>query len=105
MKIFEVIAESSTTDEIIHSIEELVVRYKARDLTKISTPMLLSKLHAMNYSIEMESLLDILRTISSVGASNDKIVTLDTAIPQSSKDPEDDTVSKLASKQMKKDIK
>ena len=40
-----------------------------------------------------------------MGSSNKKDVTLDTALPRSDAGPEDDTVSKMAKKQMQKDDK
>ena len=47
----------------------------------------------------------MLPTITSVGNSNKKDITLDTALPRSDADPEDETVSKMAKKQMSKDKK
>jgi len=105
MKIFEVIGGTLPQDDIIDAIQEFVARAKARNLAKISTPMLLGKLQSQGFSIEMETLIPILSSISSVGSANEKTVTLDIAIPPSVDDPEDDTVSKLASRQMKKDMK
>ena len=45
----------------------------------------------------------MLPTITSVGTSNKKDITLDTALPRSDAGPEDETVSKMAKKQMSKD--
>ena len=49
--------------------------------------------------------MDLLATITSVGSANKKDITLDTALPRSDADPEDDTVSKMAQKQISKDMK
>ena len=67
--------------------------------------MILSKLRAMGHSVDIESLIDMLSTITIVGSANKKDVTLDTAIPRSDAGPEDQTVSKMAQKQISKDMK
>ena len=67
--------------------------------------MVLSKLRVMGYSIDVESLIDMLGTITSVGNANKKDITLDTALPRSDAGPEDETVSKMAQKQVSKDMK
>jgi len=103
MLINEVISESQ--DEVLNSLEELITRAKANGKSKINTNMVLAKLHAMGYSIDIASLLDLLRSITSVGSANKKDITLDIAIPRSNADPDDDTVSKMASKQLTKDKK
>jgi hypothetical protein len=59
----------------------------------------------MGYSVSIQDLLDLLPTITSVGSSNKKDITLDTAVPRSNAEPEDDTVEKMAKKQMQKDDK
>jgi hypothetical protein len=48
--------------------------------------------------------MDLLATITSVGTANKKDITLDTALPRSNADPEDETVSKMAKKQISKDM-
>jgi len=103
MLINEVICENQ--DDILNALEEMITRAKARGQIKVPTNMLLAKLRAMGFSIDIKSLLDLLPTITSVGSSNKKDVTLDTALPRSDADPEDDTVSKMAKKQMQKDDK
>ena len=87
---------------VLNGIEELIVRSKARGLTKISTPTLLAKLKASGYLIDMKNLLTLLGKLDSVGSANKQEVTLDTAIPSSPNKIDDQTVSKLASKQIKK---
>tara|TARA_B100000900_G_C20293025_1_gene598959 strand:- start:288 stop:599 length:312 start_codon:yes stop_codon:yes gene_type:complete len=87
---------------VLNGIEELIVRSKARGLTKISTPTLLAKLKASGYLIDMKNLLTLLGKLDSVGSANKQEVTLDTAIPSSPNKKDDQTVSKLASKQIKK---
>ena len=67
--------------------------------------MVLAKLRAIGHSIDITSLMDLLATITSVGSANKKDITLDTALPRSDADPEDDTVSKMAQKQISKDMK
>jgi hypothetical protein len=89
---------------VLNGIEELVVRAKARGLTKISTPALLAKLTSAGYFVSMNDLISLLNQISSVGSANKKEVTLDTAIPDSPKNT-DDTVSKMAAQQIKKGMK
>ncbi len=87
------------------TLEELLTRAKANMKTKIPTNMVLAKLRAMGYSIDVTSLIDMLSTITIVGAANKKDITLDTALPRSDAGPEDQTVSKMAQKQIDKDMK
>jgi len=103
MLINEVISEDQV--DILNDLEEVITRAKANGKTKIPTNMVLAKLRAMGHSISIQSLLDMLPTITSVGTSNKKDVTLDTAIPRSDAGPEDNTVSKMAQKQIQKDDK
>ena len=101
MLINEVISEDQ--GDILNDLEELITRAKANGKFKIPTNMVLAKLRAMGHSVDIQSLLDMLPTITSVGNSNKKDITLDTALPRSNADPEDETVSKMAKKQMSKD--
>ena len=101
MLISEVLAEDQV--DILNDLEELITRAKANGKFKIPTNMVLAKLRAMGHSVDIQSLLDMLPTITSVGNSNKKDITLDTALPRSNADPEDETVSKMAKKQMSKD--
>ena len=103
MLINEVICEDQ--NEVLNALEEIITRAKANGKIKIPTNMILSKLRAMGYSIDIKSLLDLLPTITSVGSSNKKDVTLDTALPRSNAEPEDTTVAKMAKKQIQKDDK
>jgi len=101
MLISEVLFEDQM--DILNDLEELITRAKANGKFKIPTNMVLAKLRAMGHSVDIQSLLDMLPTITSVGNSNKKDITLDTALPRSDADPEDETVSKMAKKQMSKD--
>ena len=101
MLISEVLVEDQM--DILNDLEELITRAKANGKFKIPTNMVLSKLRAMGHSVDIQSLLDMLPTITSVGTSNKKDITLDTALPRSNAGPEDETVSKMAKKQMSKD--
>ena len=101
MLISEVLFEDQM--DILNDLEELITRAKANGKFKIPTNMVLSKLRAMGHSVDIQSLLDMLPTITSVGTSNKKDITLDTALPRSNAGPEDETVSKMAKKQMSKD--
>ena len=103
MLINEVICEDQT--DILNALEELITRAKANGKFKISTNMVLSKLRVMGYSIDVESLIDMLGTITSVGNANKKDITLDTALPRSDAGPEDKTVANMAKKQIQKDDK
>ena len=103
MLIKEVLFEDQS--DILNDLEELLTRAKANGKFKISTNMVLSKLRVMGYSIDVESLIDMLGTITSVGNANKKDITLDTALPRSDAGPEDETVSKMAQKQVSKDMK
>ena len=103
MLIKEVLFEDQS--DILNDLEELLTRAKANRKTKVPTNMILSKLRAMGYSIDITSLIDMLATITIVGAANKKDITLDTALPRSDADPEDQTVSKMAQKQIDKDMK
>ncbi len=91
--------------DVLNDLEELLTRAKANQKTKIPTNMVLSKLRAMGYSIDVRSLIDMLATITIVGSANKKDITLDTALPRSDAGPEDQTVSKMAQKQISKDMK
>ena len=101
MLISEVLFEDQM--DILNDLEELITMAKANGKFKIPTNMVLSKLRAMGHSVDIQSLLDMLPTITSVGTSNKKDITLDTALPRSDAGPEDETVSKMAKKQMSKD--
>lgn len=101
MLISEVLFEDQM--DILNDLEELITRAKANGKFKIPTNMVLSKLRAMGHSVDVQSLLDMLPTITSVGTSNKKDITLDTALPRSDAGPEDETVSKMAKKQLSKD--
>ena len=103
MLINEVIVEDQ--GDILNNLEELITRAKANGKFKIPTNMVLAKLRSMGHSISIEDLLDLLPTITSVGASNKKDISLDTALPRSNAEPDSDMVSKLAKKQMQKDDK
>ena len=102
MLICEVLNEEQ--GDMLNDLEELLTRAKANLKTKIPTNMVLSKLRAMGYSIDISSLIDMLSTITIVGAANKKDITLDTALPRSDAEPEDQTVSKMAQKQIDKDM-
>ena len=102
MLICEVLNEDQ--GDVLNDLEELLTRAKANLKTKIPTNMVLSKLRAMGYSIDITSLIDMLSTITIVGAANKKDITLDTALPRSDAEPEDQTVSKMAQKQIDKDM-
>ena len=103
MLINEVICEDQY--DMLNDLEELLTRAKANMKSKIPTNMVLSKLRAMGHSIDVQSLMDMLTTITIVGNANKKDITLDIAIPRSDADPEDQTVSKMAQKQISKDMK
>ena len=97
-----VISEVITTegqDYVLNGIEELIVRSKARGMTSIKTPALLAKLQSSGYYLEMKSLIRMLNSINAVGSANKEEVKLDSALPTET-DPADDTVSKMASKQL-----
>ena len=103
MLINEVLFEDQ--GDILNDLEELLTRAKANQKTKIPTNMVLAKLRAMGYSVDVTSLMDMLATITIVGGANKKDITLDTALPRSDAGPEDQTVSKMAQKQLDKDMK
>lgn len=102
MRFNELISEVTSQENILNDLEELIVRSKARGFTKISTPMIKSKLEAQGYSLDMNSLLDMLRTVASVGSASAETITFDNALPSSPKQKNDDTVSNMASKQISK---
>tara|TARA_X000001036_G_scaffold315391_1_gene293882 strand:- start:817 stop:1131 length:315 start_codon:yes stop_codon:yes gene_type:complete len=102
MLICEVLNEDQ--GDMLNDLEELLTRAKANLKTKVPTNMVLAKLRAMGYSVDISSLIDMLATITIVGAANKKDITLDTALPRSDADPEDETVSKMAQKQIDKDM-
>ena len=102
MLINEVICEDQS--DMLNDLEELLTRAKANMKTKIPTNMVLAKLRAMGHSVDISSLIDMLATITIVGAANKKDITLDTALPRSDAEPEDQTVSKMAQKQIDKDM-
>tara|TARA_B100000965_G_scaffold97260_1_gene79497 strand:- start:5481 stop:5795 length:315 start_codon:yes stop_codon:yes gene_type:complete len=102
MLICEVLNEEQ--GDILNDLEEMLTRAKANMKTKIPTNMVLSKLRAMGHSIDITSLIEMLSTITIVGAVNRKDITLDTALPRSDAGPEDKTVSDMAKKQIDKDM-
>ncbi len=102
MLICEVLNEEQ--GDILNDLEEMLTRAKANMKTKIPTNMVLSKLRAMGHSIDITSLIEMLSTITIVGAVNRKDITLDTALPRSDAGPEDNTVSNMAKKQIDKDM-
>lgn len=103
MKATELLHEGQ--DYVLNGIEEIIVRAKARGFTKIKTPSVLAKLEAGGYFIDMGSLVDLLNSIDAVGSANRETITLANALPPDANQP-DDTVSKMASKQLtKKDKK
>ena len=102
MLIHEVLFEDQ--GDILNDLEELLTRAKANMKTKVPTNMVLAKLRAMGHSVDISSLIDMLATITIVGAANKKDITLDTALPRSDAEPEDQTVSKMAQKQIDKDM-
>ena len=102
MLICEVLNEDQ--GDVLNDLEELLTRAKANLKTKIPTNMVLAKLRAMGYSIDITSLIEMLATITIVGSANKKDITLDTALPRSDAEPEDQTVSKMAQKQIDKDM-
>ena len=102
MLINEVLFEDQ--GDILNDLEELLTRAKANQKTKIPTNMVLAKLRAMGHSVDVTSLMDMLATITIVGGANKKDITLDTALPRSDAGPEDQTVSKMAQKQIDKDM-
>jgi len=87
---------------VLNGIEELVVRAKARGITKLKTSTLLAKLEAGGYFIDMGSLVKLLNSIDAVGSANKNEITLTTALPPDSEKKDDETVSKMASKQLSK---
>lgn len=101
MLIHEVLFEEQ--NDVLNDLEELVTRAKANGKLKIPTSMVIAKLRSMGHSVDVESLLDLLSTITSVGSSNKKDITLDTVLPRSDTGPDDTTVSNMAKKQMSKD--
>ena len=102
MLICEVLNEDQY--DMLNDLEELLTRAKANMKTKVPTNMVLAKLRAMGHSVDISSLIDMLATITIVGAANKKDITLDTALPRSDAEPEDQTVSKMAQKQIDKDM-
>ena len=64
MLINEVLNEDQS--DILNYLEELLTRAKANMKTKIPTNMVLAKLRAMGYSIDITSLIDMLATITIV---------------------------------------
>ena len=102
MLICEVLNEDQ--NDMLNDLEELLTRAKANMKTKVPTNMVLAKLRAMGHSVDISSLIDMLATITIVGAANKKDITLDTALPRSDAEPEDQTVSKMAQKQIDKDM-
>jgi hypothetical protein len=102
---FHNLVETTVQDDLVNDVEEFVVRAKARNFSKISTPTLLAKLKASGYTLNMESLLDILNKIEIVGSANRNEITLDIAIPTNKVQKDDDTVSKMAANQIKKGMR
>jgi hypothetical protein len=98
----DLVSESTQQKKILNDLEELIVRSKARGFTKISTPMIKSKLEAQGYTLDIDSLVSMLQNIAIVGSANAETITFDSALPTSPENKKDDTVSKMASKQIAK---
>lgn len=105
MRIIELL-ESTSQDEILNALEELLVRLKAQGKTKVKTAAIEARLKSAGYVVDRSNLLDLLNKVKIVGSANGVEVTLDSALPDSPKQKDDATVSKMASKQLtKKDKK
>lgn len=103
MRFLDLVESTTEQDDLLNSIEEMIVRSKARGFTQMSTPTILAKLQSMGYVLEMENLLDLLETISSVGSANKEVVKLDTSLPPSPDDEKGkEQVKKMASNQLMK---
>lgn len=83
MRFSDLIESTTEQDDLLSNIEEMIVRAKARGFTQMSTSTILAKLESMGYVLEMENLLELLGTISSVGSANREVIKLDTALPPS----------------------
>jgi hypothetical protein len=97
MVISEVITEGQ--DFVLNGIEELIVRAKARGMTSLKTPVVQAKLEASGYFVDIKSLVRMLNSIDAVGSANREEIKLDSALPVDA-EKDDDTVSKMASKQL-----
>lgn len=107
MRFSDLVESTTEQDDLLSNLEEMIVRAKARGFSQMSTPTVLAKLESMGYVVEMENLLDLLGTISTVGAANREFIKLDNALPPSPEDDEEgkEQVQKMASKQLMKDRK
>ena len=95
-------------DDILNAVEELLVRLKARGMTKVKTSAILAKIKAGGYSVEIDDLMNLLKNITMVGSVNAIETTFDSAVPDQvakEKKKDKDTVSKMASSQIKKGMK
>lgn len=103
MRLSDLVETTTEQNDLLNTIEEMIVRSKARGFSKMSTPTMLAKLNSLGYVIKMENLLELLTTVASVGSANNKIITLDIAIPdRPQNDDGKEQVKKLASKQLMK---
>lgn len=107
MRLSDLIESTTEQDDLLGNLEEMIVRAKARGFSQMSTPTVLAKLESMGYVLEMENLLELLSTITSVGAANREVIKLDNALPPSPENNEEGKkiVQKMASKQLMKDRK
>lgn len=103
---FTELLENTDQEEVFNALEELLVRIKAQGKTKVKTAAILARLKSAGYVIDRSTLIDLLNKIEIVGSANGVETMLDTALPDSPKQKDDQTVSKMASKQLtKKDKK
>ena len=107
MKIATLLLEKANYDaQLIGDINAYLISLKANDIPSIDTEMLVRELAGMGYTVDEESLVDLLANSKYVSNVTVDTIDLDNRYSKNSnKDDNRDTVHKLAVKAAKKGVK
>jgi hypothetical protein len=107
MKIATLLLEKANYDaQLIGDINAYLISLKANDIPSIDTEMLVRELAGMGYTVDEESLVDLLANSKYVSNVTVDTIDLDNRYSKNSnKEDSKDTVHKLAVKSAKKGVK
>ena len=107
MKIATLLNEKANYDaQLIGDINAYLISLKANDIPSIDTEMLVRELAGMGYTVDEESLVDLLANSKYVSNVTVDTIDLDNRYSKNSnKEDSKDTVHKLAVKSAKKGVK
>ena len=108
MRIAEILQESHYTDELQNDITNLLIAVAEDGIFKVETQNLLNDLQNMGYSIDEESILDVLDTIGIVRDANPETIDIslsdsDAFVGADKEEIAADTVDRLSKKELKRD--